>query len=162
ILAYYRNLQVDRNDALFFYYAGHGATDPQRGHFLALQELRAKPLLRADLRRAMQAHHPGLVVLMTDCCSSRFRLPGKLRRIYEDEGTARTIQPVLRCLFYQSRGVVDITAASGNAAFGDDHDGGIFTRTFEKLVKAGIAPSDADRDGFVSWPEFFSRLQAET
>ena len=162
ILAYYRNLKVGRDDALFFYYAGHGATDPEKGHFLALQELNSKPLLRADLRRAMQEHQPGLVVLMTDCCSSRFKLPGKTRRVYADGGTARTIQPVLRCLFYQSRGVVDITAASGNASFGDDHDGGIFTRTFDKLVRAEIPRSDTDRDGFVSWPEFFSRLQAET
>jgi hypothetical protein len=162
ILAYYRDLHVGRDDALFFYYAGHGATDPQKGHFLALQQLNAKPLLRADLRRAMQVHQPGLVVLMTDCCSTRFKLPGKLRRVYEDEGAAGTIQPVLRCLLYQSRGVVDITASTGNASFGDDHDGGIFTRTFDKLVRAGIPPSDADRDGFVAWPEFFSRLQAET
>ena len=162
ILAYYRNLKVGRDDALFFYYAGHGATDPEKGHFLALQELNAKPLLRADLRRAMQEHQPGLVVLMTDCCSSRFKLPGKTRRVYTDGGTARTIQPVLRCLLYQSRGVVDITAASGNASFGDDHDGGIFTRTFDKLVRAEMPRSDTDRDGFVSWLEFFPRLQAET
>jgi len=162
ILAYYRDLKVGRDDALFFYYAGHGATDPEKGHFLALQELNTKPLLRVDLLRAMQARQPGLVVLMTDCCSNRFAMPGKTRRVYTDEGTAQTIQPVLRCLLYQSRGVVDITASSGNASFGDDHDGGIFTRAFDKLVRDGVTKSDADRDGFVSWPEFFSRLQAET
>ena len=138
ILAYYRDLKVGRDDALFFYYAGHGATDPGKGHFLALQELNAKPLLRADLLRAMQSHQPGLVVLMTDCCSNRFSLPGKTRRVYVDEGTAQTIQPVLRCLLYQSRGIVDITASSGNASYGDDHDGGIFTRTFDKLVRDGL------------------------
>jgi hypothetical protein len=162
ILAYYRDLKVGRDDALFFYYAGHGATDPQGGHFLALQDLDAKPLLRDDLRRAMRAHNPGLIVLMTDCCSTRYKLPGKTRRVYEDEGEARTIQPVLRCLLYQSRGVVDVTAATGNASFGDDHEGGIFTRTFDRLVRDGDAKLDADRDGFVSWPEFFPRLQSET
>ena len=162
ILSYYHNLKVGRDDALFFYYAGHGATDPQKGHFLAFQDLHAKPLLRADLRRAMQEHQPGLIVLMTDCCSSRFKFPGKTRRVYADNGTASTIQPVMRCLFYQSRGVVDITAATGNFSFGDDHDGGIFTRTFDKVVRAELPRSDADRDGFVSWPEFFSRLQTET
>jgi hypothetical protein len=162
ILTYYRDLKVGRDDALFFYYAGHGATDPEKGHFLALQDLHAKPLLRGDLLRAMQSHQPGLVVLMTDCCSNRYKLPGKTRRVYADEGTARAIQPVLRCLLYQSRGTVDITASSGNASYGDDHDGGIFTRTFDKLVRDGLTPSDADGDGFVSWPEFFSRVQAET
>jgi hypothetical protein len=162
ILSYYRDLQASRDDALFFYYAGHGATDPEKGHFLALQELKGKPLLRAELRRAMQAHQPGLVVIMTDCCSNRFRLPGRTRRVYADTGTAKVIQPVLRCLLYQSRGVVDITAASGNAAFGDDHDGGIFTRCFDRLVRGEIGRLDSNHDGFVSWEEFFSRLQSET
>jgi len=162
ILSYFRGLKAGPDDALFFYYAGHGATDPQKGHFLALQELGTKPLLRADLRRAMQEHQPGLVVIMTDCCSTRFALPGKTRRVIPDKGTARTIDPVLRCLLYQSRGVVDITAASGNASFGDDHEGGIFTRTFAKLVEEGIPRSDANQDGFVTWPEFFSRLQSQT
>ena len=141
---------------------GTGPSTRRKGIFLALQELNAKPLLRADLRRVMQEQQPGLVVLMTDCCSSRFKLPGKSRRVYEDVGTASAIQPVLRCLLYQSTGIVDITAATGNAAFGDDHDGGIFTRAFDKLVRSGIQPSDADSDGFVTWPEFFSRLQKET
>jgi Caspase domain len=162
ILAYYRSLRIGSDDALFFYYAGHGATDPQQGHFLALQELKSTPLLRDDLRRAMLAHQPGLAVLMTDCCGTRFKLPGRARRIYTDEGTAATIDPVLKCLLYQARGVVDITAASGNDAFGDDHDGGIFTRTFDRLVRGGIAPLESDGDGFVSWTEFFGRLQRET
>ena len=155
ILSYFRGLRVGQDDALFFYYAGHGATDPQKGHFLALQELGTKPLLRAT-RRVMQEHQPGLVVIMTDCCSTRFSL-GKTRRLYLDKGNAASIDPVLRCLLYQSRGLVDITAASGNASFGDDHEGGIFTRSFAKLVEDGIATSDANHDGFVSWPEFFSK-----
>lgn len=162
ILAYYRNLQVGHADSLFFYYAGHGATDPRQGHFLALQELNARPLLRGDLLRAMQAHQPGLVVLLTDCCSTRYKLHSKLRRLSEELGAAPTIQPVLRCLLYQARGVVDITASSGNASFGDDHDGGIFTRAFDNLVNQGVAPLDADHDGLVTWSEFFARLQVET
>lgn len=162
ILSYFRGLKVGRDDALFFYYAGHGAIDPQKGHFLALQELGTKPLLRAELRRVMQEHQPGLVVIMTDCCSTRFSFGKTPRRLYLDKGNAASIDPVLRCLLYQSRGLVDITAASGNASFGDDHEGGIFTRSFAKLVEDGIAGSDANHDGFVSWPEFFSRLQSRT
>ena len=59
ILSYYRGLKVGRDDALFFYYAGHGATDPQKGHFLALQELGAKPLLRADCAGRCRSTNPG-------------------------------------------------------------------------------------------------------
>ena len=132
ILSYFRGLKVGRDDALFFYYAGHGATDPQKGHFLALQDLAAKPLLRADLRRAMQEHQTGLVVIMTDCCSTRFCCSARSAGSSRTREPPRSIDPVLRCLLYQSRGVVDITAASGNASFGDDHEGGIFTRTFDE------------------------------
>jgi Caspase domain len=162
ILSYYRGLKVGPDDAFFFYYAGHGATDDQKGHFMALQDLAARPLLRSDLRKAMQQKKPGLAVILTDCCSTSFHLPGKTRRLYADKGTATTVDPLLRCLLFQSRGLIDITAASGNASFGDDHEGGIFTRTFARLVEDGIAGSDTDKDGFVSWSEFFSRLQQRT
>ena len=57
---------------------------------------------------------------------------------------------------------MDITASSGDASFGDDHDGGIFTRTFARLVHGGVPRTDEDGDGLVTWPEFFDRLQAET
>ena len=99
---------------------------------------------------------------MTDCCSTSFHCLARPVGSSPDKGTAATIDPLLRCLLYQSRGVVDITAASGNASFGDEHEGGIFTRTFAKLVEDGIAGSDANKDGFVAWPEFFSRLQTRT
>jgi hypothetical protein len=161
ILSYYRGLDVGRNDALFFFYAGHGATDPRQGHFLAVQDLAARPLLRSELRKAMQQHHPALTVVMTDCCSNVVRL-GKSRRVVLDKGTARTLDPLLRCLLFQARGFVDITAASGNASFGDDHDGGIFTRTFGGLIEKGVEGSDANGDGFVSWNEFFDCLQSDT
>ena len=162
ILSYYRGLNVGPNDALLFYYAGHGATDAKQGHFMAVQDLAAKPLLRSDLKKAMQQKQPGLIVILTDCCSTSFHLPGKTRRVFADKGTAATVDPLLRCLLYQSRGVVDITAASGNASFGDDHEGGIFTRTFAGLVADGTAGSDGNNDGFVTWSEFFARLQART
>ncbi len=161
ILAYYRNLQADRNDAIFFYYAGHGATDPRQGHFLAVQDLASKPLIRSELRKAMLQHHPALTVIMTDCCSNVVPL-GKTRRVLIDNGNAQTLDPLLRCLLFQLRGLVDITAASGNASFGDDHEGGIFTRTFGGLIEKGIDGSDTDGDGFVSWNEFFKRLQTST
>jgi hypothetical protein len=164
ILAYYRNLKVTPNDALLFYYAGHGATDPEKGHFMALQELNTKPLIRDDLRRAMEQHRPGLIVIITDCCSDRYPLKEGLRKVYVESGSAASIHPVLRCLLYQSRGVVDITASSGNSSFGDDKRGGIFTRTIERLVTEddAFAKLDADHDGFLSWPEFFARLRKET
>ncbi|MHC5539815.1 hypothetical protein ACYOEI_16470 [Singulisphaera rosea] len=45
---------------------------------------------------------------------------------------------------------------------GDDQDGGIFTRTFGKLVLTPNSWFDQARDSFISWPEFFERVRAET
>ena len=102
----------------------------------------------------MQEHPPGLVVIMTDCCSTRFSF-GKTPA--GSTWTRETLHRLIRScgVCSTSLGLVDITAASGDASFGDDHEGGIFTRSFAKLVEDGIATSDANHDGFVSWPEFF-------
>lgn len=67
ILAYYKNLKFDANEALLFYYSGHGGFHLKKGHFLALTHGK---LYRADLIAAMTASQPRLCVLLTDCCSN--------------------------------------------------------------------------------------------
>lgn len=163
ILEYYKTHKVGKDDALFFFYAGHGATDPEKGHFFALQEGNTTPLLRESLRKEMQRSSPGLIVIVTDCCSTRFKLkdlgkgfrPGPADHPME-------MDPVLRALFFQHRGVVDITAAGDNSAFGDDQHGGLFTRTLGETLKKGYNTLDKNRDGFVSWTEVFERVQTQT
>jgi hypothetical protein len=160
ILNYYRNLKTGPSEALLFYYAGHGATDPDKGHFFALQELDTEPLIRDELRREMLQKKTGLVVILTDCCSNRYPLKKK-RKVWDTDH--KEINPVLHNLFFQSKGVVDITASTGTVAFGDEHEGGIFTQTFYKLAVLGRAADlDVNHDGFVDWNEFFGRLQRDT
>ncbi len=126
ILQFFQEAMVESTDALLFYYAGHGAIDATKGHWMALQHLETKPLVRDDLKKAMQAKKPGLLVLITDCCSDRVPLPGKKRKIIPEPGEAKELNPVLRCLFFQHRGVVDITADSDDTqAWGDEHEGGL-------------------------------------
>jgi hypothetical protein len=161
ILSYFQNLKADRSDALLFYYAGHGAVDPRRGQYFYLQEGKTDPLTRTDLRRAMTQTQVGLAVILTDCCSNHLKIP-KRRSLPQVLLPAGQIRPVVRCLLFQSRGVVDITAASDNSAWGDEEEGGIFTRTLARLMLGDPAKLDADHDGFVSWKEFFGRLDRET
>jgi hypothetical protein len=167
ILQYYRNLKADNSDALLFYYAGHGATDPSKGHFLALQELKTQPLLRTDLRRAMQEKKPGLIVLLTDCCSQTYKLSQDVKATQDASDVTTKVKelmnPVLRCLFFRHRGVVDITAADNNtSAFGDDLGGGVFTRTLGFLLYSKVENLVAGQDKFVTWQTFFPRLQCAT
>ncbi len=160
ILGYYRALKTGPTEAVFFFYAGHGATDPEKGHFMALQELHTEPLTRDELRQEMRKKNPGLAVLLTDCCSNRFNLKRKNRDVWDEQH--REINPVMRDLFFRHRGVVDITASTNSEAFGDEHKGGLFTRTLGKLLLSPPAALDDNRDGFVDWREFFPRLQKET
>src|SRR5262249_20820289 len=67
VLEYYRDLKTDASEALVCYYSGHGGTDKTQGHFL---EMKAGRLFRTDLRAAMLASNPRLVVLLTDCCAN--------------------------------------------------------------------------------------------
>jgi hypothetical protein len=161
ILNYFQQMRAGGSDAILFYYAGHGAIDPQRGHFFYLQEGKTAPLIRSDLRRAMTQTQAGLSVILTDCCSNHLKIPKK-RSFPLIQAPAREIQPMVRCLLFQSRGVVDITAASDNSAWGDEQDGGIFTRSLARLMQGDVSTLDADGDGFVSWKEFFSGLDRQT
>lgn len=166
ILAYYHQLKAAPHDALLFYATCHGAIDPKKGHWLTLQNARTDGLLRADLRKAMEEKKAGLTVLLTDCCSARCSIvPEDAREVLPRAlpGKVKEVNPVLSCLFLRHRGIVDVTAADDNTiAFGDDGDGSLFTRSLTKLLRARLADLDANKDGFVSWTEFFPRVQADT
>ena len=160
VLDYYQKLQTNASEGLLFYYAGHGATDKDKGHFLAFREAKAPPLLRSTLRQAMADKHAGLDVILTDCCSNRFPLPKRTRRAVHAPPT--TIAPLVRNLFFQHRGVVDLTASTENSSFGDDDEGGIFTRTLCRLLTGEIEAVDKNNDHFATWEEFYPFLEAQT
>lgn len=66
VLAYYRDLKVAANEALVFYYSGHGAYHSTRGHLLTFVQ---GDLTRASVLAAMQWHKPRLAAVLTDCCA---------------------------------------------------------------------------------------------
>ena len=73
---------------------------------------------------------------------------------------ARALHPTVRCLFFQARGTVDITAATDNASWSDNKKGGLFTRSLARLVElTPLRELDKDRDGVVTWSEFFPQLR---
>jgi hypothetical protein len=69
VLDYYRTLNVGPNEALVFYYSGHGGYHGSKGHFMALT-IGHQPLYRNDILAAMEAKKPRLKVLLTDCCAN--------------------------------------------------------------------------------------------
>jgi hypothetical protein len=159
ILKYYRNLKTGPDEALLFFYAGHGAIDPKLGHCLTPQM--GVSIARADIRRAMGQKGAGLVVLLTDCCS--IRIPVKHKARPREPRTRVEMHPVLRCLFFQQRGMVDVTAAEdGTGSYGDNEHGGVFTSALVSLLEGDLQTLDRNKDGFLSWKEFFQALTRET
>jgi hypothetical protein len=139
--------------------------DPQKGRYFVLQKVRPgksdriEPVFRADVRKGMEAKGAGLVVIMSDCCSERLEV--------QDLPIHRPVEvihyPAVRCLFFQHRGVVDITAAADETGSWGDQRGGVFTRAFCEAMKPANFPKlDQNHDKFVTWKEFFPTLKVTT
>ncbi|HKI35994.1 MAG TPA: caspase family protein [Gemmataceae bacterium] len=161
VLKYYRDLKAGPDEALLFFYAGHGAIDANGAHVFQPQMGKTPALTRGEVRKAMEQKGAGLVLLLTDCCSTRIR--GWPKAKTREPRTKVEMHPVLRCLFFQHRGTVDVTAAEdGMGSYGDEHHGGVFTSALVTLLEGDLKPLDTNRDKFVSWKEFFPLLSRET
>lgn len=153
VLAHYKSLRIGDEESLLFIYSGHGGIDPIQGQFLAM---RRGPLDRSDLRVAMDNTGAGLRVILSNCCSNIAGIDPPNRRIPAAwEG--------FKQLFFQHRGLVDITAASDKTfAWVSSKHGGLFTQCLARLFCEPIESTDENGDGFVSWDEFASVLSNDT
>jgi hypothetical protein len=161
---YYRRLSVAPDEGVVCYYGGHGGRTIANRHYLALYNGR---FYRDELLRTMEGKRAALTVLLTDCCSNipdREDRPEKTFLDWKEKAgeEVKTLHPTIRRLFFQARGTVDITAATGNEAFGQDEEGGLFTRALCKLARARIPGLEREADGAGCWKVFFPMLQKET
>jgi hypothetical protein len=179
ILAAIRGLDPAKmaNRTLFFYYAGHGATDARggTGHFLRTPH---GDLSRAVLVAEIRAKAPPLAVIVTDSCSGEARMKGPA-----PPAPMPIDRKVAENLFLQHRGIVDLNGSTydaargvGQAAFYHPGSGGLFTRAFNLMFPPGFEARglkvetrpgkvwdfDDDRDGFLEWSEAIEFLRAET
>jgi hypothetical protein len=184
VLGHYRDLKVKPTEALVCYYSGHGGADKERGPFLQMGNGR---LFRSELRAAMEAKRPRLVVLLSDCCAnysigtgvaaptSRLQLilddkeagKGPKRKRADDGARQNTLKTVrgetFRQLLFRPRGVADITSCEvGKVAFSSPARGGYFTTTLTALLGADGDRFEAEADGAVGWAGFFHVLQTAT
>jgi len=113
VLESVNELIVSPNDAILFYFTGHGSVDDQ-GHHLALA---TGKLYRKDLLAALTAKRARMVALITDCCNTRS--DGYLYASpYVEVTSPRTPTPLFKSLFLDTNGLVDITSSSpGESAF---------------------------------------------
>jgi hypothetical protein len=167
IIEYYRRLRAGQDEGLVYYYSGHGATIKDQVLALGFNRDRGQAgqqLRRQTLISAMRQKNAGLIVVFTDCCTTQVtagRQEPTLGAGPPPEG-ARELNPVMRCLFVQHRGIVDITAATNAASVGYKDVGGAFTLVLnELLVNAEVKRFNASGD-FVTWKEFFEPLRDRT
>jgi hypothetical protein len=110
-------------DTVMFYYSGHGAfvKEDKNDHILWPNK---KPIYRNDIRNAIRRLQLRLSVVITDTCSVFMRKPPAAGAL----PPAEELSPLFRTLFFETRGLVDISCTKpGQAAKGNGEIGGWFT-----------------------------------
>jgi hypothetical protein len=157
IRRYYQTIQSTEQDALAFFYTGHGGMNAQtQEHFLTMN---AGALGRNELRQLMGGKRPRLNVILSNCCSSYFD------GVTGDNEQTSDFGPdwrVMDDLFLRHRGWVDITAAAPGTYGWFDGTGGIFTNALVHKACSPFAWIDTNRNGFAEWSEFYGQVREET
>ena len=149
-----RNATIKQEDSVLFFYSGHGAFDRNtQGHFLTLNH--SAPLARSTVKNAILAHNPNLTVMITDCCASIVDLP-----LPEPPGGGAGLAggrfngyPILRELFFNTNGLVDITSSRpGQVSLGLGN-GGLFTNALLNTIETNTHVS-------MNWYDLFTKSRA--
>jgi hypothetical protein len=156
--------KVTADDGFIFYFGGHGALiekpDEKPYHVLRLTRKPMTDITRSSLRFMLSSSKAGLKVILTDCCSTREKYDKKEQA--PPVAAKGAIPPTIDRLFFRSRGMVDITAATEEEAWSDDQNGGLFTRTLIRLLNKKPENLGAKKPEDVTWEMFFPQLQRET
>lgn len=147
ILRKIRSISVDSDDALIFFFTGHGAFEVNRQeHLITLNnnEILKRSVLLAELK----AKNPQLTVLITDTCSNLVDIWGNSP---ESNSPAR-ISPLFHSLFVQTRGVVDISGTKPGEIARLCNYGSAFVLGFSEVL--------GNSQRTISWASVISELNA--
>jgi hypothetical protein len=146
VLKAIQRFRVMPDEAMVFYWAGHGAYD-KLGPYLQMP--RGGSLYRSTLLGAMKRKQARLTVLLTDCCNVYSDATAGMPRVAPaSPDPRRKTSPLFDELFCKSRGVVDVNAAAqGEVALGTK-DGGLFTLSLAYIMPGKkLADEKADESG---------------
>jgi hypothetical protein len=154
---HYARLGKVTEDALLFYFSGHGEVlNDETNHRILLQGQGLERVPRATIRESVKNCQPGLALLLTDACACFAPQPGAF---HPPKGVkdATELAPGFRELFFKPRGIVDINSAlAGSLAWSDTQDGSIFTNTLADLLTRHAARPDP------TWMRFYAELKGQT
>ena len=136
VISKIKNLPIKREDAVLFYYSGHGAFDNQTGtHYFQFSNS-SNVLQRSTVKNAIRSLAPRLTVMISDCCASI--LPLRRDDFNPESANAsggQGVTPIVSQLFFNTRGVVDITSSRPGQYSVGYPDGGVLTNAFLSVVQ---------------------------
>lgn len=138
ILDALRRFEPTPQDAVAFYFTGHGGIDDRGSYF----DLAGGKLYREQVRGLLTSKQPRLTVLLTDCCNSRSDGRKEIAGAPFNE-PPKSYSPLFTTLFVRPTGVVDVnSSAPGQSAFflpntdgNFDKFGSIFTTTLTEWAE---------------------------
>lgn len=146
------------NDAIFFYWCGHGAYDVRNGvkkHYLIItgnENKEEKPVIyRSEILGALKKKRPRLAVLITDSCN-KFRSAELMFPM--PAPAVEGIPPLFHSLFFLCRGTVDVNSSSPDQwAVISKESGALFSSCFCIYLEIGLGQP-------MSWEELLNRIDS--
>ena|GEM_PF-2142036 len=156
------SLTVHPDDAVLFYYSGHGAYDAaNRKQFFALTK--GGNIYRETLLTKIEEKSPRLAVLLSDCCNNEVN-DASARSVTLPEPrilkTPGSFSPLFENLLVFCKGTVDLTSSKpGQFSFVDGKNpsrGSFFTWALAELLNRDRTNEDLD------WVQFVEKLGVES
>jgi hypothetical protein len=123
-------------DAVVFYYSGHGAFVKEKNDHILVPN--KQYLYRSSVRDAIRRLQPRLAVLITDTCSVFIPAPPGVGA----PPPAEELSPLFRALFFETKGLVDISCTKpGEVATGNGDIGGWFTAAMCQRLSQNDQPA---------------------
>jgi len=153
-----RRARIAQDDAIFFYYSGHGGYRGEDKHFLSMKGGRDE-LTRNELISELQRHQAALTVVVTDACYNLVFRPPPPPSV--GAPLAIETEPLFQRLFFQTNGFIDINACTRGqiaATCIDPLEGSVFT----KMLTTSMQRHMNDEDASFGWHELFDEVSDRT
>jgi len=162
ILNEIKNLNVNSNDTIVFYYSGHAANDSSdMGQFFQLKDKKGNPigLSRVEVKQHLLDKKCRLTVLLTDCCNNFAE--EALLEPPQESGRSRggtAMSPFVKALFIDKEGIVDITSSKvGQFSFALKN-GSLFTNAWVLVAQEMNAKMKKNKKKSLMWNEVVEKL----